>query len=548
LLDDDSDGSDEVLFRQNERNQIAGRPKPPPLRLERPSETAAKERDSDQQVPTDKADPGSSPAKSTNPENKPSNDSKTTDAAQTCGCLVQQPGRNKRVVRQKTPEEVQAQLDELRRLQQEQIINLGYKRRGIEPNEDPFKSLKLARQGPGAERDSPFSLELARLTGPEGKSQKIPYYAEANHSAVDGEPVLLRERTDAVVLSPGYDSSEYGDAAEPGKSGTVLVDWMYRDWTKGKDPSCVEKFRNWLDAMSKPTIAVDMSQQAFLDGSLHSDGVSGMIGMELPDVDTYPDTSPASREHRHETAAGYNHNWIQRLRKEEEESRKKARRTTTHTVAAVVKEPEPMRNPNAPKANIYLRPVEPKDIPQLVAIFNWHVKNSTCVLELENITEDEMRGHIEECEQEDLPFIVAAELLPGIRYAENGHKELIYGYILAVDFTGANTINRFTAELELLVNPATRKQGVGKCLVDKVLDILDPRYSRKGGYHFDYPANKRQVYGSCRGRQMAKVLFAVPYPSDKDSEYVWLKSWLVDKFRFEEQGILRGIGVKGNQV
>jgi L-amino acid N-acyltransferase YncA len=511
-----------------------------------------KEKGPDQQIPSNKANPGSSPVKSSDPEIKPSIESNTAAAGQTSGCLVRQPAKNKTVFRQRTPEEMQAVRDELRRLQQEQIIEHGNRMRGILPREEMFKNLHLVRQGPGTERDSPFSLDLARVTGPEGKSRKIPYYADENHEAADGEPVLLRESTSPAVFSPGYDSSESGeaaDAAAPGNFSKLDVDWRFRPWQKGNDPASVVAFRTWMYASTGLVVPVDISQQAFLDGSLHSDGISGMIEIELEDVDTYPDTSPASREHRHETAAGYVYNWDQRLRKEEEESRRHARRTASHTLAAVIKEPEPVRNPNAPKANIYLRPVEPKDIPQLVAIFNWHVKNSTCVLELENITEEEMRAQIEECEQENFPFIVASELLPGIRYAENGQKELIYGYILAGHFTGANTVNRFTAELELFVNPVTRRQGVGRCLVDTLLDILDPRYSRKGGYHFDYPERKRKVYDSSSGgRPMSKVLFAVPHPSNTDNDYFWLKAWLVNQFRFEEQGVLRGIGVKDKQV
>ncbi|EER38194.1 conserved hypothetical protein, partial [Histoplasma capsulatum H143] len=136
---------------------------------------------------------------------------------------------------------------------------------------------------------------------------------------------------------------------------------------------------------------------------------------------------------------------------------------------------------------------------------------------------------------------------PRLGHALNGEEEELFGCILASDFTGPATINRYTAELELFVEPKYCRLGVGSCLVDKLLEICESDYHPNQGYHFDCAAAQTDVYRAGKNRQLARLIFILHHVADNNSDYLWTKEWLERKFGFDEQALLKGTGIKGGK-
>jgi L-amino acid N-acyltransferase YncA len=288
---------------------------------------------------------------------------------------------------------------------------------------------------------------------------------------------------------------------------------------------------------------VNIDNKHFYDGSLHPDGIRGMVLPLLEEPISFLDFSDQENAaHSHETAAGYIYNWNERLEREKRESEQLRKKAIAQLRAADMCEPKP--NPNMPKANIYLRPVETKDIPGVLAMLNWYIENTVRCVDLDRLSFQDMRDRVDECEREKLPFLVAAEGKVGFGHAMNNENEKILGYAMACDFTGPRTANRFTAELELFVHPRKHRLGIGRCLLDKILEICDPSYIPKHGYFFDCAPDKRPLYCSGGNRSLARLIFIVHYPADDDCEYKWIRNWLERDYAFEEQALLKGTGVK----
>jgi Sortase and related acyltransferases len=201
-------------------------------------------------------------------------------------------------------------------------------------------------------------------------------------------------------------------------------------------------------------------------------------------------------------------------------------------------------NPYVPKANIYLRPAENRDVPGLLELCNWYIHNTALCADLESLTHTEMVQRIADSRQEKLPFIVAVER--NNRHALD-HRERVLGYALATDYMGQNTAGRHTVELEVLVSNGSKRLG-SRCLMDKLLEVCDATYVPHWGYFFDSDLDERPGY-SCGGRRtLARLIFTYCYPEDDLSEYQRVKSWLKETYNFHEQGVLKGVCVKFSKL
>lgn len=426
---------------------------------------------------------------------------------------------------------------ELLEFQKKEMERYGKKVMGLLPEESPESiALSLARQGPGVDPDSIFCKQhpLYLLTD----------LAESLKAKTDEAQGRL-ERGDARSTDDDQQSGPaMNEWALGNTAGAVAVDWQYRPWEKYGDEFFAQKFRNWLDKTMRVGFIVDMTQEDFRNGEYHANLDTGMSPSTFVCPETLRDISdPETLKHAHETAIGYVHNWNLRIRQEEE--RKEAEQQQRKLLAIMPKsdsafnEPKPLE----PKLNMYIRPVEPKDINALVEIFNWYVKNTVRRADTEEISFDEMREHIEALQHDNYPFIVAVQRHPRAWHAMNHEAEMLYGFCCISDFTGPLSTQRFSYDLEVFVDPKNLKLGVATCLLDKMLEICDPKYSARGGYIFDCSSRGKDVY-TCGLSRPAMRLCAVVHHSDEEfAEYTWVKEWLGKKFSFEEQGYLRGFGV-----
>ncbi|KAL4917808.1 hypothetical protein BDW62DRAFT_217818 [Aspergillus aurantiobrunneus] len=322
----------------------------------------------------------------------------------------------------------------------------------------------------------------------------------------------------------------------------AIVDWEYCPRGISDEMAYRARFQGWLEITIKCECAVDIFHQAFFNGTAHADGEISMFMLDMRSYETLLDPDDkASWDHAHETAAGYSYNinLQNKIADEAEEHRKQIEREIRLEARR-----ESLRSPSSPVANIYLRPVDAKDIPELRAIYNWYARNSFDSPNTEDLDQDELSQRIEECRDANLPFIVAID-----RRSASTRVEKVLGYALARDFDRHHLASRFTAELEVYVKEDHTRLGIGKCLLDKLLEVCDPTYVPRSGYLFEASLEDRSGYYPGGRRRLARLVFTLCYVDRQDiSKHKRVKEWLKEYAGFEEQGLLRGVRVKNNYL
>ncbi|KAK2809324.1 hypothetical protein FQN50_003966 [Emmonsiellopsis sp. PD_5] len=410
---------------------------------------------------------------------------------------------------------------ELARLQKEAINKIGLRAHGVDPDAPPkSRPLHLARQGDGTDPRSDFSRGVALIIADPAAYFNLP-------------PPIPREPVDKEETENNNISNADHHAGKQLILRSIPADWEYRPWELSHSKTFTKFMLKWLDDTVSACVATR-------DGPL-----DGLNETEHP-VTCLDMTDAESAAHFHETSMGYMYNWQTRLRHEQEAKQTQLVRMDMESMPA---SPSALTL-HAPEEKVltyYLRPIEPKDLPGLLALLNWYVQHTTRCVDLQQVTLETIRDRIQECNQEKFPTLVALQQKStGAAHAMNGQNEEIYGYIIASDFTAPDTINSYTAELELFVAPPYYRMGVATCLLDKILEILDPKYVHKPGYHFDCAPSQADVYRAGKNRPVSRLVFIIHHPADEggDGDYGWTKEWLETQFGFEEQALLKGTGFK----
>lgn len=276
---------------------------------------------------------------------------------------------------------------------------------------------------------------------------------------------------------------------------------------------------------------------------------------------------------------------------------------------------KPVQESPRPKANFYLRPAVRADVPGIMAIYNWHITNGVRPSELNRVGESEIHQRMDMAQQSRLPIIVAVERGRGNarkkttgRPANPTHPiqnvdptysgvvkdEHVIGWASATDWSCADYVECITADLECYVAGDFRRKGVGRCLMDALLDATDRGYAKAGGYDF-HAAQEVLSFYTCGGvRGLTKLIVQVrlyskpispedawershpvmddhpflhggnppqqtkPRPSkpdfspgtkidDREDDYqVWLKGWL-QGFGFKQEACIEEIGTKNRR-
>ncbi|EXJ92316.1 hypothetical protein A1O3_00866 [Capronia epimyces CBS 606.96] len=328
-----------------------------------------------------------------------------------------------------------------------------------------------------------------------------------------------------------------------------------------------------------------------------------------------------SREFRDETAQMFIDRRMLHLERSKKEAEARVLAQQQEDAAAADPEPvEPAPAVAPVKSNIYLRPAVRSDFAGMARIYNWHISNGIRPSELTEITEHDMESRHDTSVSARLPVIVAVERnrknardKPPPRRVNPAHPihnidpnynavvkdENVVGWAAATDWSACDYIEAITAEIEIYVAPEFRKQGVGRCLMDTLLDATDRGYMRKGGYNFHVAPEAQHMYSCGGGRDLHKVIFQVrsfnkPFTpgqvyrmsqpvqtahgrtwdttnrhgddkepeslspknkdfskeakiDDREDDYtVWLKEWL-ESFGFVEEACLKKIGTKNKR-
>ncbi|GAD94345.1 conserved hypothetical protein [Paecilomyces variotii No. 5] len=477
------------------------------------------------------------------------------------------------------PLEVQ---EELKRLQEEAMAKAIERRFEEVPDADP-ETLNKVRKGPAA---NPESGEFVKITafrtinipdhGPElseglsgrfhfpqeladSERKKLqwvfysqdtpayPTYDDDGQLAICSQPTpecedrlaLLASHNDGTSVGlrlPPQPPRDFPDEIWDG----IAADWLFRPTFYTNLEVSRQLFWRWLDSTIEISCPVDIYHKAFFDGTAHTDGERGLF---IPDIESHDAeidmTDEETRLHYNETSTGYILNYKIHLRKEAEGNQARIRRERAVYLESCLNHEDP--NPYVPKANIYLRPAENRDVSGLLELCNWYINNTALCADLETLTRAEMTQRIADCKNEKLPFIVAVER--NNRHSFE-HRERVLGYALATDYMGQTTAGRHTVELEVFVSPGSKRLGVARCLMDKLLQVCDPTYVPHLGYFFDSDMEDRPGY-ECGGRRMlARLIFTYCFPEDDESEYERVKGWLKREYNFHEQGLLKGVCVK----
>ena len=219
------------------------------------------------------------------------------------------------------------------------------------------------------------------------------------------------------------------------------------------------------------------------------------------------------------------------------------------------KECADMPNPYKPAADIYIRPAQVRDVPQITDIYNHYIKTSAVALELDPMTHDQWRTRMEDCRDEGYDMYVAVQRTAnGNGQSRKDSCEPVFGFAYAEDQNDRRSSCRLAAVAQVYVNWKHLQVGVGRCLLDRVMAMLNINHCPKQGVEWvgDMPLVQRGI---------KKVLIEIPYWDDSEEERAiftmaknqktgqvdrvpgWKARWL-ESVQFEHEGTLRAIGFK----
>lgn len=198
-----------------------------------------------------------------------------------------------------------------------------------------------------------------------------------------------------------------------------------------------------------------------------------------------------------------------------------------------------------PKVNLYLRKAQTSDMAQITKIYNHYATDSLRVPECTSVAPRHMLDRFNSITTVFHVFIVAclasgpkgATKGPGKRNKHNVTNDRIIGFAYSDDFNDPLGMYRFLAEVEVYTDPEFARMGVASCLMDKLVSILDPYWTPRGGYEI-----RDDSLGRESTRQVNCLWINLPYvPEDDEKE--WAGKWLGAQ-GFEQTGDHKKVGYK----
>lgn len=434
-------------------------------------------------------------------------------------------------------------------------------------------ALDFARKGAGTDLRSPIGQGLAMLRKPQSHEMMLLRgRSGARKGSIEKSLAITGTRKQSIEETEGdQDDTAVARRAsaddialqEPAPFAPLLADWQFRRWNISDSHEFTSYFKNWMEGVAAsegnshaPRLE---DQERFLEGELHLNPESE-TGVE-PQALEYPATSYDTSDkvgapHLHETSLGYMYNWQDNVKGKESFCASIDTRLSqtpqpdiSPYLTLPVREdpPEEETSPPLTNPNIYLRPVENKDVPHVMDIYNWYIRNSVLCTEIDTQEEGDIILRIDMCKKEKLPFIVAAQRKPGAVHAGNSTDEVIEGFVYATDFSGQRTVHGQTSQLEVYVRNGMQRKAIGKCLMDKLLSLCDHKYSGDCRYDFDCGPPDRNLYCGSGLRDLRRLVVVIQFVPDGQSDFEqWLRRWL-EAYGFKVQGMLEGVAVNHGQ-
>ena len=382
----------------------------------------------------------------------------------------------------------------------------------------------------------------AKITSPKHSPSTVSNATSTFSEASGATPVLNKGKGKVLELQAPIAGWKGPRPIGPPKwDNTVLTDI--------RNKRLRENMQDWLaqtvnEALDNPA-QVNVEEVGFVTGEAPTDGQDTLNGVMDPELHkTYPTVDPYTLSKKGRTADAAMQDFCKEVEQkavESKEDRKMLRRMWKEREAEILASMPP--NPHKPKANIYVRPAEDRDLAQIAAIHNWFIKHSVAASEKNDLSIPQWRARWHDVNEQHYSFLVAVKLSG--RFTDRirrPYDETVVGFVYAEDFGDKENAYRLTCEMQFWVDHEYKRTGIGKTLVDRMLEALDPEYRPRHGTPFVGGEDKIDyMYGG--RRIIRKVLIPIPYPADDDYDLKWQKKWLIG-FDFFHVSTLPGIGNK----
>ncbi|KGO73557.1 Acyl-CoA N-acyltransferase [Penicillium italicum] len=294
-----------------------------------------------------------------------------------------------------------------------------------------------------------------------------------------------------------------------------------------------KQFRSWWDQLPAGH-QVDIYHVAFFDGTAMPDGRSSMF---LPDIKHIPTPrnmkDELTRLHWHETSEGYVYNLgkiNKRRKKKEQEQQEHLRRTAAYRAWLELPPDSKVVPPG-----IYLRPAEQCDASSILEIMNWYAQNSALSSKTRSMEVNDFGELLQFCRENRFPFVVAARRPPE-RLCRN-QIDPVVGYAYVEFHRHGKSADKHMGELHVFVQEGSKKQHIGRALVDMVLSCFAMTSGQSKDYEFDQTGTVQYCAGY--GRPLTAMICAIAASPEAQEEHVWIKKWLERDFGFKENYDLR---------
>lgn len=192
---------------------------------------------------------------------------------------------------------------------------------------------------------------------------------------------------------------------------------------------------------------------------------------------------------------------------------------------------------------LYLRPASLRDAAEMAKIYNFYVENSTMTEDQVAVDVKDMEAMMKKCHASHTPVIVAVlGTAPQAITAHGDETVTVTQYEKAIGFafarfseqTGRQLGNKTTtrssgiAHVQIFVSSQYTRHGIGRCLLDRVLQTLSHAYDANNGYPWVDP-HGYSVHEKNRAPHCRQVIIEIPKTRQHDPEFEWKKQWL-EKF------------------
>ncbi|CAI7607285.1 unnamed protein product [Penicillium glandicola] len=301
------------------------------------------------------------------------------------------------------------------------------------------------------------------------------------------------------------------------------------------------QFRKWWDQLPAGH-QVDIYHVAFFDGTAMPDGQGSMF---LPDIKHIPTPrdmkDEPTRLHWHETSEGYVYNLgkiNKRRKKKEQEQQEHLRRTAAHRAWLELPPDSKVVPPG-----VYLRPAEQCDASSVLEIVNWYAQNSALSSQTRSMEVNDFGRLLQFCRENHFPFVVAARRPP--EPLCRNQIDPVVGYAYVEFHRHGKSADMHIGELHVFVKEGSKKQHIGRALIDMVLSCFDMTSGQSKDYEFDQTGTVQ--YGAGYGRPLTAMVCAIAMSRKAQEEHAWIRKWLERDFGFKDMCVFENVRVKSGK-